>query len=406
MHLHHRFTTVVALLFAATGAVAADPLVALGKTIFFDTSLSSPPGQACASCHGPAAGWTGPHSDINAGGAVYEGAVTGRFGNRKPPSAAYATQSSALHLDAAEGHFVGGNFWDGRATGWLLGNPAVDQAQGPFLNPVEHNLADAGEVVDKVCGGAYGERFRAYFGAGICDNDVQAFNAIAQAIAAYEGSAELNAFTSKYDYYLKDPERYPLTAAEALGLELFEREDKGNCAACHPSRPGPNGEPPLFTDFTFDNLGVPRNPANPWYRMDKAFNPDGAAWVDEGLGGFLRTVPRYAHLAEENLGKHKVPTVRNVDLRPEPGFVKAYMHNGALTTLEAVVSFYNTRDVKPRCGEVAEPEPAANCWPAAEVSVNVNTEELGDLGLTAQEEAAIVAFMKALSDGWVSPDAD
>jgi len=403
----HRLLAAIPLTLApATTAIAEDQLATLGKVIFFDTELSDPPGQACASCHGPAAGWTGPHSDINAGGAVYEGAVKGRFGNRKPPSAAYATLSPPLHLDPAEDHFVGGNFWDGRATGWLLGNPAADQAQGPFLNPVEHNLAKAGDVVRKVCRSGYGDNFRAVFGTQVCEDQVQAFNAIAQAVAAYEDSPELNAFSSKYDHYLKDPERYPLTEQERLGLELFEREDKGNCAACHPSRPGPDGKPPLFTDFTYDNLGVPANPENPWYRMDKAFNPDGQAWVDEGLGGFLRTVPRYAERADENVGKHKVPTVRNVDLRPNSTFVKAYMHNGALTSLEAVVSFYNTRDTKPRCGEITEPRPAENCWPAPEVSANVNTEELGDLGLSADEEAAIVAFMKALSDGWIPEDAN
>lgn len=405
MRKQQRFLAAASLaLAAASAAFAEDQLETLGKVIFFDTRLSEPPGQACASCHGPAAGWTGPHSDINAGGAVYEGAVQGRFGNRKPPSAAYATLSPSFHLDAAEDHFEGGNFWDGRATGWLLGNPAADQAQGPFLNPVEHNLADAEDVVRKVCDGAYGDRFRAVFGKNVCDSTVQAYNAVAQAIAAYENSPELNAFTSKYDHYLKDPARYPLTAEEKLGLELFEREDKGNCAACHPSRPDPNGEPPLFTDFTYDNLGVPGNPANPWYRMDKTFNPDGEAWVDEGLGGFLRTVPRYAEHAGENLGKHKVPTVRNVDLRPNRGFVKAYMHNGAFTSLEAVVSFYNTRDVKPRCSKITDPKPAENCWPAPEVSTNMNTEELGSLGLSAAEEAAIAAFMKTLSDGW-SPGA-
>jgi len=385
---------------AASSAFAENQLETLGKVIFFDTRLSEPLGQACASCHGPAAGWTGPHSDINAGGAVYEGAVQGRFGNRKPPSAAYATLSPPFYLDPTEDHFVGGNFWDGRATGWLLGNPAADQAQGPFLNPVEHNLPHAEDVVRKVCDGAYGDRFRTVYGTTVCDSTVRAYNAVAQAIAAYEDSTEINAFSSKYDYYLKNPERYPLTAEEKLGLELFEREDKGNCAACHPSRLAPNGEPPLFTDFTYDNLGVPRNPANPWYRMDKTFNPAGEAWVDEGLGGFLRTIPRYAERADVNLGKHKVPTVRNVDLRPDPGFVKAYMHNGALTSLEAVVSFYNTRDVKPRCSKFTDPRPAENCWPAPEVSTNMNTEELGNLGLSATEEAAIVAFMKTLSDGW------
>lgn len=397
-----RLIPFAAVFVGAQPVLAANPLTELGRLAFFDATLSEPAGQSCASCHSPAAGWTGPTSDINAGGAAYEGAVHGRFGNRKPPSAAYATRSPPLHLDTEEDHFEGGNFWDGRATGWFLGNPTAEQAQGPFLNPVEQNLPNAEAVVGKVCRGAYGDRFRAHFGNGVCDSTVNGYNAIARAVAAFEASSEVNAFSSKYDHYLKDPERYPLGDQERLGLELFDREDKGNCAACHPSQPGPNGEPPLFTDFTYDNLGVPRNPANPWYGMDER-NPRGADWVDEGLGAFLKTVPRFAARAEENQGKQKVPTVRNVNLRPSPDFVKAYMHNGALKTLAEVVHFYNTRDTKPACEATKDPRPGENCWPAAEVAANVNTEELGNLRLTAEEEAAIVAFMKTLSDGWTPP---
>lgn len=401
-----RWSPLVAWVVAAiviTPALAADALVDLGRAIFFDAALSGPPGQSCGSCHGQQAGWTGPDSEINAKGAAYEGATHGRFGNRKPPSSAYATVSPPLHLDPEENHFVGGNFWDGRATGWLLGNPAADQAQAPFVNPVEHNLASPETVVRLVCTGLYGDRFRAVFGTTVCDSTVNAYNAIAQALTAFEAAPEVNPFSSKYDYYLKDPQRYPLSAEERRGLELFERADKGNCAACHPHRPGPDGEPPLFTDFTYDNLGVPRNPDNPWYRMDAAFNSAGAAWVDEGLGGFLKTVPRFAEHAAEQIGKHKVPTLRNVDLRPAEGFVKAYMHNGVLKSLRDVVHFYNTRDTLPACDKLQAPSPAENCWPPPEVRDNMNREELGDLALTEQEEAAIVVFMQALSDGWQPP---
>jgi cytochrome c peroxidase len=398
---------IIPLLFLPAPCVAGalTDLEQLGKRIFFDPTLSSPPGQSCSACHDPATGFTGPDSEVNAGPAAYEGAVHGRHGKRKPPSAAYATPAPALHPDPEEDILVGGNFWNGRATGWLLGNPAADQAQQPFLNPVEQNLFDASVVVEKVCGGTNGEALRAVFGQAVCGRTVEAYNAVAQALAAYEASSEVNAFGSKYDWYLKDPRRYPLNEQEARGLELFEAEDKGNCAACHPSRPGPNGEPPLFTDFSYDNLGTPRNPENPWYRMPADLNPDGERWVDEGLGGFLRTVPRFAERARATLGKHKVPTLRNVDKRPSPGFVKAFMHNGSLKSLEQVMHFYNTRDTKPRCEGLDDPRPAENCWPVPEVEENVNTEELGDLGLTGEEEAAIVAFMKTLSDGWEPPQA-
>ena len=160
--------------------------------------------------------------------------------------------------------------------------------------------------------------------------------------------------------------------------------------------PQANGEPALFTDYTFDNLGVPKNPDNPVYDN----NPD---FIDLGLGGFLASRPEYEPFVDANLGKQKVPTLRNVDLRPGNGFTKAYMHNGYFKTLEGVVNFYNTRDVKPACPDPLTREAdalAQGCWPAPEVADNVNTDELGNLGLTPAEEAALVAFMKTLSDGF------
>lgn len=200
------------------------------------------------------------------------------------------------------------------------------------------------------------------------------YNRVGLAIAAFEASPEVNQFSSKYDYYLQGS--VELTEQEKWGLELFD--GKGQCALCHPSLSS-NGESPLFTDFTFDNLGTPKNPGNPVYDHDPEF-------VDPGIGGFLETRDEYKDLADENWGKHKVPTLRNVGKGPAEQFPKAYMHNGVFKSLKEVVHFYNTRDVKE--------------WPAPEVDKNVNDEELGDLGLTHEEEEAIVAFMHTLSDGY------
>jgi cytochrome c peroxidase len=373
------------------------PVERLGKLLFFDRRLSEPRGQPCAVCHGPEVGWTGPELFINLTGSVYEGAVRGRFGNRKPPSSAYATQAPILHLESPqEALFVGGNFWDGRATGEELGNPAADQAQGPFLNPVEQNNPSEAVVVAKVCTGPYATLFRSVYGAGICGDVARAYDSIALAIAAYEGSPEVNAFSSKFDAWRAG--RASLTAQEAWGLRLFE--GKGRCSNCHPSQPGPRGEPPLFTDFTYDNLGTPRNLLNPWYWQFQ-FNPLGPFYVDLGLGAFLYTREEWAPYARANLGKVKVPTLRNVDKRPFPGFVKAYTHNGFFKDLESVVHFYNTRDVLPVCLVEIPGVPGTDCWPVPEVGLNINTAELGNLRLTPQEEQALVAFMKTLSDGYL-----
>lgn len=375
------------------------PTEELGKLIFFDETLSINGNQSCAACHGPDVGWTGPDADINVHGTVYEGSIAGRFGNRKPPSSAYATYSPIFHFSEKQGLFVGGNFWDGRATGEKLGNPAADQAQGPFLNPLEQALDTPSDVVDRICTGSYSAMFIGVWGASACDtaNVDSAYDSVARSIAAYEDSSESNSFSSKYDAFLAG--EVHLTKEEKKGRNLFK--GKAKCSRCHTV----SGNAPLLTDFTFDNLGTPRNPENPFYTQTD-FNPDGFDWVDLGLGGFLETRQEYADKAAENYGKHKVPTLRNVDKRPSSDFVKAYAHNGYFKSLKGIVHFYNTRDVKPICPDPFTTEAnalAQDCWPEPEIPENVNTKELGDLKLSDKEEDAIVSFMRTLSDGYVVP---
>jgi cytochrome c peroxidase len=341
----------------------------LGKNLFFDTNLSDPAGEACAACHSPSVGYTGPDQAINAAGAVYEGAVAGRFGNRKPPTAAYAGDSPILHFDGVT--WVGGMFWDGRATGETLGDPLAEQALGPFLNPLEQNNASAQAVIDKVLASSYADLFIQ-----VCTDPNIYYECIGRSIAAYERSTEVSSFTSKYDYWLIGQAK--LTGHEQLGLKLFN--GKAGCSSCHVA--------PLFTDYTYDNLGVPRNPLNPFYD-EPDWNPMGHDWVDTGLGGFLKAAGYDPEVYEAAWGMQKVPTLRNVGLAPTNHFIKAYSHNGYFKSLWEIVHFYNTRDV-----------PGAG-WPAPEVAENVNMTELGNLHLTRGEELAIVAFLNTLSDGYV-----
>jgi cytochrome c peroxidase len=385
------FIAALGVLMLVSVAAAQNPELTpkeeLGKALFFDTNLSLNANQSCASCHDPAWGWTGPDSYTNAHGAVYEGSISGAFGNRKPPSAAYATLSPIFYFDEKEGLFIGGNFWDGRATGEILGNPAADQAQGPFLNPAEQALGSPADVIDEVCKGSYADLFMEVWGTEACDpaNVAAAYDYVGLSIAAYEGSSDVNAFSSKYDQSFGGGAK--LTKEERKGHALFQ--GKGKCKLCHLS-----GKDALFTDFTFDNLGVPINPENPAYMAD--------GFIDPGLGGFLMSAGYEEEVYEAEWGKQKVPTLRNVGLRPSDGSVKSYGHNGYFKTLEGIVHFYNTRDVLPECpGLYTEAEAlAANCWPAPEVAENVNTDELGDLGLTEEEEAYLVAFLRTLSDGY------
>jgi len=221
----------------------------------------------------------------------------------------------------------------------------------------------------------------AVWGAHAFDDVEKAYQMIGRSIAAYERSTEVSPFNSRFDTYLKTGNG--LTAQEMLGLTLFNGRAK--CANCHTSTADAASGKVLFTDFTYDNLGAPKNPMNPFY-SEPEFNPLGASWVDLGLGGYLKSAGSDVSVYEPELGKFKVPTLRNVDKRPSSGFVKAYGHNGFFKSLEEIVHFYNTRDV-PEVG-----------WPAPEYAANMNTSEVGNLGLTPAEEEAIVAFLKTLTD--------
>lgn len=363
-----------------SGGALGTPLEDLGRQAFFDTNLSSPPGQACSSCHEPASNFIDPRRDK----PTSPGVLPGRFGNRNTPTALYERFSPTFHFDATVGDYVGGQFRDGRAA------DLETQAQGPFLNPLEMANPDKATVVDKLRNAAYADLFRQVFGGNALDDTEQAYYQLSQAIAAFERTSTFAPFSSKYDAYLKG--KVELTLAEQRGLEAFESSSKGNCAACHPSRPAADGTPPLFTDFTYDNLGVPRNPNNPFYSLPSNLNPDGFNFVDLGLGKTVNDIRKD--------GKFKVPTLRNI-AQSAP-----YMHNGYFSSLKAVVDFYNTRDTKAPCVNSFTSEAQAlqsNCWPAGEVLTTVNHGELGNLGLSSSDVDDLVAFMNTLSDGYVVP---
>ncbi len=366
----------------------------LGKALFFDQNLSYNNNQACAACHAPEVGFTGPISDTNLFGSVYEGSVPGQFGDRKPPTAAYAGDSPVLYLDE-EGTWVGGMFWDGRATGWTMGDPVAEQAKGPFLNPKEQAIPDAHTLCAKVEASAYADLYQKVWGKINCSSPVkiaQAYDNIARSIAAYERSQEVSKFTSKFDSFWMKAEKKNLdvTAISMVNWEKYKRlglnndelrglavfNTQGQCSACHTLDEGSAGYP-LFTDFTYDNLGIPKNPDNPVTLADPT-------WADPGLGGFLKNAGYDSDTYNAEWGKFKVPTLRNLDLRPDPAFVKSYGHNGYFKSVEEIVHFYNTRDVE--------------SWPAPEVSQNINTSELGNLGLNPAQEAWLVAFLETLSD--------
>lgn len=327
------------------------PMEELGKLLFFDENLSEPAGQSCASCHDPLFGFTDPDQNL----PVSEGVIAGRFGGRNSPSAGYAVFTPEFDAQKTEG----GQFWDGRAPN------LTEQAKGPFLNPVEMNNPDMASVIAKVQASSYAGLFEQVFGPNAFDDIPTAYHNMASAIAAYEGTAEVSPFTSKYDAVQAGLVEF--TAQEELGEKLYT--GKAKCGHCHPDRSSIG--PVVFTDFDFHNIGVPQNTEFP-------FNLQNPIPIDPGLSGFTGD--------NKDFGKFKTPHLRNIAL------TAPYMHNGFLKTLKEVVNFYNTRDVP-------------GMWPPPEVSDNLDGKFMGDLGLTDAEEDAIVAFMETFTDGFMAPAA-
>lgn len=355
--MNRRMALAVALILAA---LVTCPLAAMGpgggggmtkahvgKMIYCDSNLSTPTGQSCQSCHHPMAGYADPNSDL----PVSAGVIAGRFGNRNSPVSAYLATVPDFHFDMSIGGYVGGQFWDGRAKN------LVEQAKGPFLNPLEMNNPSKSAVVNKVKASCYATGFKQIYGQSVFGNVENAYKCIADALASYEKSSELNRYDSKYDQYLAGA--VSLTEQESRGLELFE--GRAGCSSCH--------TPPTFTNFTYHNAGIPRNPDNPFYFLSTKFNPLGQNWKDKGLGGFTGKTA--------DIGKFKTPTLRNI------AATAPYTHNGLFNTLYEVVDFKNTRDV-------------AN-WPDPEHLMNVDNA-FGNLGLSDQDIDDIVAFLYTLSD--------
>jgi cytochrome c peroxidase len=423
-------TVVIVAVFAVTGqalAVKPSDMVKLGEELYTDVNLSLNFNQSCMTCHHPLTGFVDTSNHIDPlNSPVSDGSDEVSFGGRNAPSAAYAGFSPALNcVDDGEGgtFCTGGMFWDGRATGLadtdtggiVAGgittgptyDPLADQAKGPFQNPIEMALTPD-QLIARVRAADYAGLFKKAFGYNVVTEPAHiVYNDIGIAIAAFERSVKVNQFSSKFDQFVieqgvdvsaislnadgvvVDGSGTPVTSKvfmqeELEGLALFNMPNDndgvlttgegGNCAACHPS--GPITEPTnsegktLFTDFSYDNLGVPVNPAI----ADLA----GTQPIDMGLYATLANLNLFPSLPREGTeGLFKVPTVRNV------AQTAPYAHNGFFPTLKSIVHFYNARLVE----DLGDPEVGTP-----------NETELGDLGLSPDQEDKIVLFMETLTD--------
>ncbi|MBS0342679.1 MAG: c-type cytochrome [Proteobacteria bacterium] len=368
---------------SSTQAVPGTSVTAatVGEKIFMDRSLSSSGQMSCASCHDPATGHASPFSTA----VAFGGPNLDQPGTRSPPSLRYLRFNTSFFL-AADGTPTGGFDWDGRAAS------LADQARRPFLSANEMANADVADVIAKVAAASYAAEFKALFGADIFANPDTAFDRVVFALERYQReSEEFAPFTSKFDYFTAGKAAF--NAQEARGLALFNRADKGNCAACHPSTKASNAPGALFTDFTFDSLGVPRN-------MAIAANAD-PSFFDMGLCGPTRT-----DLAGRSdlCGAFKVPSLRNVALRHR------FFHNGQFDSLEQVVRFYVRRDTSPQewypiDPATGQPDAYNDLPPQSRGNVNVTevpyNKKAGEQPYLDESEIQdLVAFLKTLSDGY------
>jgi cytochrome c peroxidase len=364
----------------AKSETAMSETARLGELIFKDPSLSASGQLACISCHAPETG----HAAANALPAQFGGAAMDLQGQRIAPSIRYLEQNSAFHFDA-EGTPTGGFFLDGRA------GSLQEQAAQPLLAEREMANRNAEEVAQKLARASYAERFRQQFGADILSRPDDALARIALALQAYQREAvEFHPYDSRYDAFLRG--QASLNPQELRGLGLFNAPAKGNCAACHPSARRPDGGMPLFTDFSYDNLGLPRNPA---LRQN-----DDQAYFDLGLCG-----PSRQDLATRSdlCGAFKVPSLRNVALR------KAFFHNGRFSTLKEALTFYVQRDTAPERWYPLKADGLVdkfNDLPAA-YRANVNTSEApynrragAAPALSDSEIDDLIAFLSTLTDGY------
>jgi cytochrome c peroxidase len=415
-----------------------------GEALFNDKSLSASGQQSCATCHVKSRAFTADPAVDKGLPVPLGGRNMDEPGFRNAPSLMYAAFTPAFSI--SDGTPSGGFFRDGRASSLAA------QAVQPFLTPFEMANQDAAEVLSRLQSSpATLQKFIAAYGADVMNDATTTLDKIGAAIAAYESEDvdEFEPFTSKFDYYVDG--KVQLTAREMNGLALFNNPGKGNCTSCHPSVHQEFTSRALFTDFSYDNIGIPRNwnipanasnPVNPFTGLPLSYMPTPVnvpadaeyAYYDLGLCGPFVSDPQDGGARPDLVrlipacGAFKVPTLRNIAL------TSPYFHNGIFADLHEVVEWYVTRDINNNTGNNPAPVPAGpggnpykavgtfytaadgtpdlyqyNDLPAA-FDANVNAGEVPytapkDVGgnaptLDAREIDDLVAFLCTLTDGF------
>jgi cytochrome c peroxidase len=324
----------------------------IGKKIFFDTSLSEPTGISCATCHSPMTAFSDPRHTAFSIGSIHQ------QGRRNAPAISYMSFAPNRRNEIVRGvlETVGGFFWDGKAE--FLNQ----QALFPLTNHAEMNNPNFGVIAEKIKKTNYYPELQKLFGKGALADSQTIVLYTVLCLQSFQQSIQVNPFTSKFDFYKRG--KVKLSEQEERGMRLFNDTTKAKCSLCHlsTSTSYASTDKILFTDFSYDNIGLPKHPALKHLP------------VDSGIGKFE------IHNSME-VGRFKTPTLRNVAI------TAPYMHSGIFNTLEEVLDFYNQRDLQPRFGP-------------PEVAATMNKADMGNLKLSKAEIQDIIAFLHTLTDGY------
>jgi cytochrome c peroxidase len=357
----------------------------VGQSIFLDASLSNPPGTSCASCHDPDRAFSGNHGSTT---GVAQGSRPGHFARRNTPSVLYLKYVPVFHFaleddDDVEESPFGGLTWSGRA------DTVAEFVRLPLFDPDEMNNKSEAEIADKLGAAPYAaDLAREYPGA--LESPASAMKALGEALQAFLTSETMSPFTSKFDDFLRG--KAQLSPLEMMGLKAFENRQKGACNSCHlmyehSNRP----ESSLFTIYTYEAPGVPRNRAI-------AANADPSRY---DLGLCERTQKKVPSSDPKWCGRFRVPSLRNVAVR------ERFMHNGAFSTLRDAVRFYATRTTHPTDwyppGAKFDDVPAKYRRNVNVTSFPYHLKEGGKPALNDEEIDAVVAFLQTLTDAPYRP---
>jgi len=352
----------------------------VAQLLFEEKALSASGQLACSTCHTDETA----HSTPDGVGSPLGGVAMSNQGFRSSPSLLYKAKNPAFSFNN-NGDPVGGFNWDGRA------NTLASQADGPLLASTEMANPNSNAVVSKLKALSYFNRFSESFGVTSTSTDQQIYDALLTALQTYQQlDPDYLLFNSKYDRFLDG--EVTLSAQELRGLSIFNDNNKGNCASCHTSRVAPNGDRPVFTNFRYAALGLPRNP-------NIIANAD-ASFFDLGLCGPKRTdlSTRF-----DLCGSFKVPTLRNIAI------TAPYFHNSSVDTLSHAVEFYATRDTNPQRWYTAGGlfDKFNDLPPAYRNNVQRGRPFGGNPGdtpiLSAQNVSDLVAFLQTLTDDRTAP---